>query len=994
MKLKKLTVFLLLFCSISLQIHAQNQFGSPLPDVIPPSPQTAQFVRYGEIPVGHTTGVPQIDIPLYTLSTGKIDIPISVSYHASGFRVNDISSPVGLGWVLNAGGLIARSIEGNPDYQAGKEKLYNSPVKSMAAMDSVKTGRKLIYTPPMDMSGKDKVNFWETFFIGHTPVYDIRSDRYSYNFLDHNGIGRYDINDTAMRLKTLPYEPLEFTYLPDAEKYQVIDSKGILYEFAELENVTSGGMSLSTVTGWYLTKIIFPGLEMDPVTFTYQRAQSYTHYSYEQISRLVKHGDSPGTNTSGIIPNDLYTNNYISGISYRSPLIQKISWRGVNIVFTYSSDRVDFMKERLTNIEVTEGNSILKRIAFNQSYFGTTDKNKRLKLDSVRFPMSGEAYTFTYNMTKNSSLPEYYVNSDTGVHCMEDYWGYWNGTKSSYVFPVAVADKWRNTTSPYTIPSTDRSVNETYTKACVLEEIIYPAGGKTRFEYEINRAVSPFNYGGTSTKSDALGGLRLKRQTDYADNGTVAHEKEYEYPGAESLMRFNNSFEAYFHYTTLFVNGYSYFVDYTPGSAYFPYFITCFVSTPHTSLSNLSSSPVFYYKVKEYKGTSSNHNGWTIYDYLMSDRSSFGCYTDGPQMPQGLIETVDCDHGHMRGRLSSRTVYDTEGNIVFMSRNDYQTASRMFPTGVRITLGAETDGDWQAVMDWGNTLAYQDYFLANLITYSTFAYRDYELLTQTTDVWYENGSPVREDKKEYKYDYRGDGNPVLLTPYSVSHTNSTGKVHTQTTVFPYHAAYKNTFPFSLMCGKHMLEYPVEVKEHIGSDTLRNIRTLYGQISGNLILPRKIQISSGNGGVPKNRISYNSYDARGNLCEVVKDDLNRVVYLWSYNYRYPILKIEGATRQEVVNAISFTETQIGALAAETSPSISLIGQLKTTLENHLPDALVYSYTYKSGVGILTETDPRGFVTTYDYDSSGRLVTVFEDSGNGKKVKEYYKYNLGN
>jgi hypothetical protein len=101
----------------TLGASSQNTAPPTLPTVIPPSPQAAQFARYGEIPVGHTTGVPQIEVPIYTLSTGWIDIPISISYHASGFRPRDIPSPVGLGWVLNAGGLLSRSVEVTSDYK-------------------------------------------------------------------------------------------------------------------------------------------------------------------------------------------------------------------------------------------------------------------------------------------------------------------------------------------------------------------------------------------------------------------------------------------------------------------------------------------------------------------------------------------------------------------------------------------------------------------------------------------------------------------------------------------------------------------------------------------------------------------------------------------------------------------------------------------------------------------------------------------------------------
>ena len=38
-----------------------------LKSVVHPSPQAAAYARYGEYPVDYSTGVPKIEIPLYTL---------------------------------------------------------------------------------------------------------------------------------------------------------------------------------------------------------------------------------------------------------------------------------------------------------------------------------------------------------------------------------------------------------------------------------------------------------------------------------------------------------------------------------------------------------------------------------------------------------------------------------------------------------------------------------------------------------------------------------------------------------------------------------------------------------------------------------------------------------------------------------------------------------------------------------------------------------------
>src|SRR5688572_5624468 len=109
---------LLIWLSISTNgvLQAQNNNSNQLPRLIPPSPNSVAMQRYGDIPVGLYTGTPNISIPLFEAKSGDISVPISISYHASGIKVADEASRVGLGWVLNAGGVISRNIVGADDF--------------------------------------------------------------------------------------------------------------------------------------------------------------------------------------------------------------------------------------------------------------------------------------------------------------------------------------------------------------------------------------------------------------------------------------------------------------------------------------------------------------------------------------------------------------------------------------------------------------------------------------------------------------------------------------------------------------------------------------------------------------------------------------------------------------------------------------------------------------------------------------------------------------
>lgn len=128
--------YLLVILSISTPLLAQdNGMSQVLKTLVPPTPEAAGMIRYGEYPVSPATGVPAIDIPLYTIVCDGYELPVSISYHASGIKVNDVASEVGLGWTLNAAGIVLRNICGAPDRIDGTSGW----VTSKSALDAMIT---------------------------------------------------------------------------------------------------------------------------------------------------------------------------------------------------------------------------------------------------------------------------------------------------------------------------------------------------------------------------------------------------------------------------------------------------------------------------------------------------------------------------------------------------------------------------------------------------------------------------------------------------------------------------------------------------------------------------------------------------------------------------------------------------------------------------------------------------------------------------------------
>ncbi|WP_090471442.1 hypothetical protein [Mucilaginibacter sp. OK268] len=181
---------LLLASFFSSLTFAQNL---PMPQPIPPSPNAAALGKYGDIPVGKYTGVPDISIPLYQVKEGDIQVPVSLSYHASGIKVEENASWVGLGWTLNAGGVITRTIKGKPD----ENGYANAQIPSL-----------LLNPQPGTPNYCDAWNSaLYVYLVGNSNFgYDSEPDAYYYNF---NGISGKFVFDQNGVPYTIPYQKIK-----------------------------------------------------------------------------------------------------------------------------------------------------------------------------------------------------------------------------------------------------------------------------------------------------------------------------------------------------------------------------------------------------------------------------------------------------------------------------------------------------------------------------------------------------------------------------------------------------------------------------------------------------------------------------------------------------------------------------------------------------------------------------------------------------------------
>lgn len=946
--MKKTAILILnILCGIIFNLNAQD-------NLLPQSPQTAAFARYGEYPVSHATGVPQIEIPLYEIKTRDINIPINISYHASGIKVEDVAPPVGLGWSLNVGGVIVRSIYGVED----KQGYTNNKVKS------VQHAGELMQNKNVDIN-----TTWRRW--GYSADTDTQSDRYVYNFNGKSGVFRY--NSLTNEIITIPYAP--FIIEPTTTGFKIKDTDGLIYHFECMESRRSG--DLLHTAAWYVTKIESQ-LTGSTVNLKYKRGTGYTEYVGSQIRRKGTTYDVSNYGDGSIIwpirnnPFIIESEEFINFITYMPQLIDEITWDNNLIKFNYVTDRQDKYKDRLISLNLNVNNKNIRSVIFdNNSYWGNHEKNYRMRLNSVEIKgennySSGEKYKFKYNTT---NLPDYARRSIIGdnIYCSEDYWGYYNGTSSLFRF----------TPNEYALfgGGTDRNPNVNYMQACILKEIEYPTGGSTTFEYETNKVSAAYDY---NTREAFVGGLRIKNIVSKTE--VEETRKTYEYAGYATQMIQSDMFQ----YKQDRI--YSFLNRMVPQIFIPEWEVT--TSSPLYSITGWSSSPVFYNTVTEYWGTSQTNTGKKVYKYIenIQDKNMLPDYpTDiyNHNLYRFWSPYYNYDQGLLTPLLASEETYELSGNNYILKneiRNEYSPID-LGPVicGVRLSFRDDWihEGDNPfTTYPFNLNFPYEsidDFFTKNLMSYDLIAYRSFKLLTKTQMIEYTPNGNINMTK-QYTY------TPDFYFPMEEKTTNSDGKVHVVRNSYPFNFMTNNIY--AGMVSNNILSPLIEKTFFVDNLSLRRELTTYNYWHSKFYAPSLFQEFQDGGSLTRYEYSYNS---NAYLQQVLKNsmDVDKSVYLWDHSTHNLIAEIKNATYEEVKRAL-------GSVLPENLSS-STISNVDMVLRTNLSNSLVTTYTYKPLVGLETITDPRGLKTTYEYDELGRLKSVKDHYGN---IIETYQYHYKN
>ena len=414
-------------------------------NIIPPSPTSAALGKYGDINVGLYTGIPSIDIPLYNIKDGLLDLPISLTYHAGGIKVEEIASWVGIGWSLNAGGVITRQVRGMVDEYGGWAQ-QTDPSKTIAGMIADGKTDELV------------VNALKN-------IRDTEADIYFFNFGGHTG---KFFQDELGNIFVSPKQDILIESVSGGWKITTED--GTIYTFDKVETNSTqvGSFDQSVNSAWYLSKIqSYNGQNV--INFIYD----YVQYSFETLGKEVKYVLIASQQTgTGLTPCTAPDDNYAVSNSYYTPRLNKITFENGFIDFIATKDRCDLIGDKsLDRIEIHSTSKLLQSYEFSYKYFGdnsdgcnlSTAPNKRLVLTQLlekNGTVNKAPYTFQYN--ESEMLP-------SRLSRAQDYWGYFNGKHEN----TTLVPTFTYTRNGSTViePGADRSVDAEKAKTGILTQI-------------------------------------------------------------------------------------------------------------------------------------------------------------------------------------------------------------------------------------------------------------------------------------------------------------------------------------------------------------------------------------------------------------------------------------------------------------------------------------------------------------------------------------------
>ncbi len=503
-----------LFGATVLTVNGQDTTGT-IGRISIASPTAGSLGKYGDFPVSYHTGVPQISIRLYTVTSGSLKLPIGLSYHASGLKVQEAASWVGAGWSLNAGGAITRTVVGMPDDRGfSTSNVYNGYYTDYGFENYLNVGGTGYGGTPDDPG----------FSRGNK---DGEPDLYFFNFGGYSGKFYFNDDRTPILVPEQDFRIQPFFQSASGfTGFIVTTPDGTRYYFGQVGNngavnpieatnpfTTQNGPANTTAcaSSWFLNKVLSAD-GMDSITLSYA-AENYSYYTLSMFPVLSSQynklsADYTMQNGMNVVKNlvqgiRLTQINFANGVVSFTPAAAArtdLSYSYGLLVTNTMLDEANTSSFALGSIKISDNNGFCKKDSFYTGYFydGTSlpthffqgyssynihSDQYRLRLDSIQETSCDAAakvppYKFSYF---SENLPR-------ALSFGQDHWGYANGADTNSTLVPTFTQVVNGV--PSVTGGGNRDAYWPAMRGGSLQQISYPTGGTTAFAFEPRNVYS------------------------------------------------------------------------------------------------------------------------------------------------------------------------------------------------------------------------------------------------------------------------------------------------------------------------------------------------------------------------------------------------------------------------------------------------------------------------------------------------------------------------
>jgi len=444
---------------------------------LPKPPEQNSLDKFTEIPKGSYSGVFSYSIPLYTINSNDISLPISLDYMTTGIKVNELSNSVGLGWNINIGNIsFSQKVNNLDDFRNKNHYIKNIEDFNPEFEDPNTPENNKDYRLARLFTGINDNRFGVV-------RDESNPDQFSYSLLNNKGSFILDHKNIPL---TFPKDNVSIKAISPGG-VEIIDKKGIKYFFSSYKNQIiypplSGFSEISTYN-YKIDSIISPNKQI--IKFLYKTNKYNYLSSYNESKYILEKGYYFNGVDCGKRDEKFH---YRSEIS--EELISKIIFENGVVDFIYdNTSRKDIKSGTiLKKITVKKDSLYIKDFILNNEFLVANggsvptinniyneDFKQRLFLKSLKNNLENNSYDFSYygeNLNNKSiDFPQRFSPS-------ADFWGNYNG--STTYLPN------RNGINSSSYIGSDKSPNISYSKNGSLSMIKFPTGGYQEIQYELD----------------------------------------------------------------------------------------------------------------------------------------------------------------------------------------------------------------------------------------------------------------------------------------------------------------------------------------------------------------------------------------------------------------------------------------------------------------------------------------------------------------------------